>query len=62
MKNMDDIRFEGKLSHASTILTLFAVSRDKQDTKEETGKSMKNALYILWNAKRHLLGQSNVEQ
>jgi len=31
--------------------------------KEETGKSIKNALYVLCRyAKKHLLGGSNVEQ
>ena len=25
----------------------FAVSKDKWDTKEDTGKSMKNVLYVL---------------
>jgi len=38
----------------------FTVSKDEWNTKEGTGKSMKNALYILWYAKRHLLGQSDV--
>ena len=42
--------------------TLFAVRKDEWDTKEDTGKSMKNALYILRYAKRHLLGQSDVQQ
>ena len=45
---------QGKPSHAITKLTLFAVSKDEWDTKEDTGKSMKNALYVLWYAKRHL--------
>ena len=36
------------LLHATTRSTLFAVSKDEWDTKEETGKSMKNALYVLW--------------
>ena len=31
-------------------------------SKEDTGKSIKNALYVLRCAKRHLSGQSNVEQ
>ena len=35
--------------------------QDEWDTKEDTGKSMKNALYVLWYAKRHPSGQSNVE-
>ena len=37
-------------------ISLFAVSKDEWDTKEDTGKSMKNALYVLQYAKRHLLG------
>ena len=40
----------------------FAISKGEWDTKENTGKSMKNALYLLRYAKKHLLGQSNVEQ
>ena len=42
--------------------TLFAVRKDEWDTKEDTGKSMKNALHVLRYAQRHLLGQSDVEQ
>ena len=42
--------------------TPFAVSQDEWDTKEDTGKSMKNTLYILRYAKRHLSGRSDVEQ
>ena len=62
MKNMDDFRYEGKPSLATAKSTPFAVSKDKWNTKENTGKSMKNALYVLRYAKRHLSGQSNVEQ
>ena len=61
MKNMDDFRYEGKSSCATTKLTVFAVSKDEWDTKD-TGKSMKNALYILRYVKRHLLGRSNIKQ
>ena len=43
-------------------LTLSTVSKDEWDTKEDTGKSMKNALYVLRYAKRHLSGRSDVEQ
>ena len=57
MKNMDDFRYEGKPSHATAKLTLFAASYDEWDTKEDTGKSMKNALYVLRCAKRHLSGR-----
>ena len=56
MKNMYDFYYKGKPSHATTKSTLFAVNKDEWDTKEDTGKSMKNALYILQYAKRHLLG------
>ena len=30
--------------------TPFAVNKDEWDTKEDTGKSMKKALYIQWHA------------
>ena len=62
MTNTDDFRYEGKPSCAIAKLTLFAVSKDEWDTKENTGKSMKNVLYVLRYAKRHLLGRSDVEQ
>ena len=62
MKNTDDFRFEGKSSCACAKSTPFPVSKDEWDTKEDTGKSMKNALYVLQYAKRHLSGQSDVEQ
>ena len=53
MNNMDDFCYEGKPSRE---LTPFSVSKDEWDTKEDTGKSMKNALYILQYTKRHLSG------
>ena len=56
MENMDDFRYEGKPSRATTKWTLFAVSKDEWDTKEDTCKSMKNVLYVLRYAKRHLSG------
>ena len=62
MKNTDDFHYEGKPSCATTKSTLFAVSKDELDTKEDSGKSMKNALYVLWNAKKHLAGQNDVQQ
>jgi len=40
----------------TTTLTLFAMCKDEWDTKESTGKSMKNALYVQWYGKRHLSG------
>ena len=56
MENTDDFHFKGKPSCATAKSTLFAVSKDEWDTKKDTGKSMKNALYILWYAKGHLSG------
>ena len=54
MKNTDDFYFEGKPSCACTKSTPFPVSKNEWDTEEDTGKSMKNTLYILQYAKRHL--------
>ena len=43
--------------HATAKSKLFAVgNKDEWDTKEDSGKSMKNALYVLWYAKSHLSG------
>ena len=61
-ENMDDFRFKGKPSRAYAKSTPFPVNKDEWDTKEDTGKSMKNALYILQYAKRHLSGQCNIKQ
>ena len=38
----------------------FVVNKDEWDTKENTGKSMKNALYVLQYSKMHLSGRSNI--
>jgi len=38
------------------------VNKDEWDTEEGPGKSMKNALYVKWHGKRHLLGWSDIEQ
>ena len=46
MKNTDDFHYEEMPSCAVTKLTLFAASKDEWDTKENTGKSIKNALYV----------------
>jgi len=62
MKIMDDFCCKWKPSHTYYTLTLFAVNKDEWDTKEGTGKSMKNALYAQRYGKRHPLGWSNVGQ
>ena len=55
MKNTDDFCYKGKPSRTAAKLTPFAVSKDEWDVKD-TGKSMKNTLYVLWYAKRHISG------
>ena len=57
MKTTDYFHFEEKPSRAAAKSTPFAVSKDEWHTKEETGKSMKNALYVL----RYAKGTSRVE-
>ena len=44
MKNTDNFRYEKKPSRATAKSTPFAVSKDEWDTKEDTGKSMKNTI------------------
>ena len=61
MKNTDDFHFEGKPSRATAKSIPFSVSKDEWHTKEWTGMLMKNALYVLRYAERHLSGQSDVE-
>ena len=62
MKNMDDFCYEEKPSRATAKSTLFTVSKDEWDTKEDTGKSLENLLYVLPYAKKHLSGRSDAEQ
>jgi len=38
------------------------VSKDEWDTKEGTGKSMKNALHVQWCGKRQLLEHCTVKK
>ena len=47
MKNTDDSHHKRKPSFTTTKSTLLAVSKDDWNTKEDSGKSMKNALYII---------------
>jgi len=51
-----------KPSHATTKSTPFADSKDEWNPKGDTGKFMKNGLYVLWYAKRHLLSWSSIKQ
>ena len=51
MINTDDFRYKGKPSCAITNRQ-FTVSQDEWDTMEDTGKSTKNALYVLRYSKR----------
>ena len=43
MKNTDDFHYKGKPLHTTTKLAPFTISKAEWDTKEDTGKSMKNA-------------------
>ena len=43
----DDFRMQRKPSRATAKSTLFTVSKNEWNTKEDTGKSLKNALDIL---------------
>jgi len=51
----DNFCCEWKPSHAYHKSTLFAVSKDEEDIKEGTDKSMKSTLYVQvqWYGKRH---------
>ena len=53
MKYMKIFHFVMKPLRVTAISTLFVVSEDVQNTKEDIGKFMKNALYVLWHTKRH---------
>ena len=46
-----DSGMQRKPSHATIKSTIFAISKDEWNTKEDTGKYMKNALYVLQYAK-----------
>ena len=63
MKNTDDFRYEGKPSRATAKSTLFTVSKDEWDTKEDTGKSMKNVCTCqrapLWPKRRRAVKKSS---
>ena len=48
MKNMDDFRYEGKLSRTTTKSTPFAVSKDEWDTKEDADKSVKDCWHYAY--------------
>jgi len=54
--------FNGSHHMPTTKSTLFVVNKDEWYTKEGHLKSMKNALYVQWYGKRHLLGWSDIEQ
>jgi len=44
------------------MLPYFKISKDEWDSKENTGKPIKNAVYMLQYTKRHLWGQNNAKQ
>ena len=63
MENMDDSRLQMYCMHRGTANRhLGLVSKKKWDTKEDKGKSMMRALYVLRYSNRHILGRTDVEQ
>jgi len=62
MKITDDFCYKWKLSTGYLQIDTFTVRKDEWDTKEGTGKSMENALYVQQCGKRHLSGWSNIKQ
>ena len=50
-KNANDFCYTKEAIMCNTKSTLFTFSKDEWDTKEDTSKSMKNALHILQYAK-----------
>jgi len=46
MKITDDFHYEWKPSRAYHKIDTFVVSKDEWNTKEDPGKSMKNALHV----------------
>ena len=66
MENMDDSYLQ-TYSVGNPCIMLpridpWAVSKKKWDTKEDKGKSMMYALYVLRYAKRHVSGRSDIKQ
>ena len=47
---------------ALPLIDTLGCQQKKRDTKEDKGKSMMRALYVLWYAKKHSSGRSDVEQ
>jgi len=62
MKITDSFVWNWSHHMPTTESTRFVVSKDEWDTKEDPGKSMKNALYVQQHGKSHLSGWSNIEQ
>ena len=60
MKNTGDFYYEGKPSCTTTKSTPFTVSKDEWDSKKDSGKYIKNTLYVLRYAKRHVSGSRYV--
>ena len=46
--------YEKKLKRANTKSALFAVSKNEWSTKDDTGKSMKNALYVYCSMSKNI--------
>jgi len=62
MKITDNSITNGSHHVPTTKSALFVESKDEWNTKDDTGKSMKNALHAQWYGKRHLSSWSNIKQ
>jgi len=55
MKNTDNFHYAKEAIVCNQQITIFTISKDEWNTKEDIGMSMKNAMYVL-------LGWSDTEQ
>ena len=61
MKNTNEFHYAKEAIMCTTKSILFAVNKDMEH-KKDTGKSIKNTVYILQYVKRHLSGWSDIKQ
>jgi len=55
-KNTDDFHYTKETTICNTKIDTFTVIKDEWNTKEDSGKSIKNAFYVQRYARRHLSG------
>jgi len=64
MKNMDmdNFHYAKEAIMCYHQINTLLLNKDEWNTKEDADKSLKNTLYVLWYAKKHLSGWSDIEQ